>query len=346
MPAAAATAELAGLLASTSVIGLSAAGQESGGSSGGFGGGSGGGGGPAHRRAVANADPTCGATLLADQCCQILAVMLQGLLAYGEARRGGSPYVALVCLMYTLTLALMLALPHVYWQNRRWLLPCTRLLAFSINTAWQTGVGTSLVLERAAQLGVKGVVGDVLRVAAGIRSMSILLVTIFTPLPPAATFVLHLAFLPMTSNARGYCATRLMSDPLSVRRQVNAAAALDLASLPLVALMPVAAGLINTPQAAASAPTCHATLTFFQILIILAIPLLLSVYSWRPELACSDSGGTPSESTPGKLRSLAARAGAAADSGLHRLLGGTSRPAVRCVVAYYALANLWIFAGL
>lgn len=221
MPAAAATAELAGLLASTSVIGLSAAGQESGGSSGGFGGGSGGGGGPAHRRAVANADPTCGATLLADQCCQILAVMLQGLLAYGEARRGGSPYVALVCLMYTLTLALMLALPHVYWQNRlagqaermeadgvlnagnarrwasrqlvcpcaclmhmlsmlpclcappppcrcrRWLLPCTRLLAFSINTAWQTGVGTSLVLERAAQLGVKGVVGDVLRVAAG-----------------------------------------------------------------------------------------------------------------------------------------------------------------------------------
>ena len=186
--------------------------QESGGSSGGFGGAvaaarS------AHRRAVANADPTCGATLLADQCCQILAVMLQGLLAYGEARRGGSPYVALVCLMYTLTLALMLALPHVYWQNRlagqaermeadgvlnagnarRWasrqlvcpcaclmhmlsMLPClcappppaaagggcspaTRLLAFSINTAWQTGVGTSLVLERAAQLGVKGVVG-------------------------------------------------------------------------------------------------------------------------------------------------------------------------------------------
>ena len=29
---------------------------------------------------------------------------------------------------------------------------------------------------------------------------------------------------------------------------MNAAAALDLASLPLVALMPVAAGLINTPQ--------------------------------------------------------------------------------------------------
>ena len=155
-------------------------------------------------------------------------------------------------------------------------------------------------------------------------------------------------------------------DPLSARRQVAAAAALDLACLPLAALMPVAAGLITSPlgallgrsaplctrgmldgaaaaaaaarkcwrrqelsghggrawarqqaaklQSAAeaagkltpplahplpslpagapsapSAPTCHATLTFVQISLGLALPLLLSVYTWRPKLACSDA---------------------------------------------------------
>ena len=46
-------------------------------------------------------------------------------------------------------------------------------------------------------------------VFAGTRSLTILLVSTFTPLPPATTLALHLAFLPMTSNARGYCATRV-----------------------------------------------------------------------------------------------------------------------------------------
>lgn len=64
---------------------------------------------PANRHAVTVADPTCGASLLADQCSLVLVVLFQGMLALGEARRGGSPYVGLVWLVHAVTLALMLA---------------------------------------------------------------------------------------------------------------------------------------------------------------------------------------------------------------------------------------------
>ena len=36
-----------------------------------------------------------------------------------------------------------------------------------------------------------------------------LLVTVFTPLPPTVTLALRLAFLPLTTNAEGCCATRV-----------------------------------------------------------------------------------------------------------------------------------------
>ena len=117
MPGPAATAELARLLASTSVVEIVAAAGPSARRRPANGGG-GGSGGPARRHAVALADPSCGASLQADQFCQILAVVFQGILAFAEARHGGSPYVALNFVLKALTLALMLALPQVYWQNR------------------------------------------------------------------------------------------------------------------------------------------------------------------------------------------------------------------------------------
>ena len=95
----------------------------------------------------------------------------------------------------------------------------------------------------------------------------------FAPQAPAATLATQLAVMLLTANTQGYCATpvgslrrvfaaasggaqlqrmlgpqvtpplpstlQLLSDPLTAERQAAVVAALDMASLPLVALIPI-----------------------------------------------------------------------------------------------------------
>lgn len=210
---------------------------------------------------------------------------------------------------------------------------------------------------------------------AGTRCFACFFFSLFAPQAPAGTLATHLVHLLATNNSPAYCASPLLSDPLSAQRQAAAAQMLDMASLPLMAMMPelhttfkpggrlgAAAGHGGTgPQPAcgmhASAterhalpaclpavppgmPTCRGTLVFYRTLLDLLLPVLHSVYTWRPELGAR--GGAPLESCPAGLRGWVVRAAAAADEGVYRLLGGGCSLPVRCLVVYYLMANLWL----
>lgn len=75
---------------------------------------------------------------------------------------------------------------------------------------------------------------------AGIRVLSILMVCVFAPAPPAMTLVTHVALSALVMNAGGYCATHLLADQLFRRRLATVAAALEYAVIPLTALLPAA----------------------------------------------------------------------------------------------------------
>lgn len=80
------------------------------------------------------------------------------------------------------------------------------------------------------------------RADAGMRILPLMGHSAFQQLPPLASLLTHLAITALTWNPAGYCATRLLSSPLSRLRQQQAARVLEYAALPMVAAQP-AAGL-------------------------------------------------------------------------------------------------------
>lgn len=213
--------------------------------------------------------------------------------------------------------------------------------------------------------------------AAGTRALPYCILTIFAPLPPAATLVGQLLMTAVNHAPLAYCKTPLLSDPLSLQRQAAAAAALDAVCLPLACLTPVpalthAALVSGAPRRGAgtecaapgtcsgagrsgahaallrcwppagmlsAGPTCRPTVAFLHLLVGFAIPLLHSVYTWRPELAQSSAQVGQGSSS---LRSLAARASLLANTSVYRLLAGGSGPLVRIAALYYVLGNAWL----
>lgn len=89
-------------------------------------------------------------------------------------------------------------------------------------------------------------------------------------------------------------------------------------------------------------PGCRAALAYLHLVVCLAVPLFYSVHTWRPELACRSGFGAGGSGSG----SLSARAGAAADRIVHRLLGGGCGVLVGAAVAYYVLANAWLLCRL
>lgn len=117
------------------------------------------------------------------------------------------------------------------------------------------------------------------RLAPGIRLLPVLCLGIFTPQMPASALATHAAITLLTWNSTGYCSTPLLSDPLSQHRQAQVAAMLQHASLPLAALQPLAAPLLQPATGAwcgacawcfacfCSRARCHAKRTPGQLLL-------------------------------------------------------------------------------
>ena len=75
--------------------------------------------------------------------------------------------------------------------------------------------------------------------SAGMRTLPNLCMSFFMPLPPLAALLTHLALVCLTwAPAPAFCTTRLLRDPLWLRRQAHMLDALEFLVLPLAAAHP------------------------------------------------------------------------------------------------------------
>lgn len=89
---------------------------------------------------------------------------------------------------------------------------------------------------------------------------------------------------------------------------------------------------------AAPDAVCAAVMSFMHICLGLWLPLLLSVYAWRPP---------PTAARPGhSLGARARRALLRCDRALHLVLGGERSGGVRFLISWYAACNLWLLCKL
>jgi hypothetical protein len=114
-------------------------------------------------------------------------------------------------------------------------------------------VGTAAALERSATPGLVGAARDVLRLTAGTRVLGHSGGVFFFDPSPLAAVAMHIAITALTWTP-AYCDTPLIRHPLTRARVLQAAAALQAASLPLAAVQPVAAPLLadSAPGGSAS----------------------------------------------------------------------------------------------
>ena len=106
------------------------------------------------------------------------------------------------------------------------------------------------------QHGAKG--GALVCCSAGTRTLQFLYLSVFMPLPPAATLALHLWTTALTWNPAGYCATPLLRHPLAHLRQATAAAILDALTLPVAAVQPIAGPLLALNSSTGALPVTGA----------------------------------------------------------------------------------------
>lgn len=87
--------------------------------------------------------------------------------------------------------------------------------------------------------------------------------------PPAVCLFVQSMCAYLAANNSGYCATQLLSDPLSRQRTSRLAGALDLVSLPFsaVVLMPA--------DDAHEVRQCEALLAFLQLLVAVLLPMVV-----------------------------------------------------------------------
>ncbi|KAL4458900.1 hypothetical protein ABPG75_013765 [Micractinium tetrahymenae] len=87
-------------------------------------------------------------------------------------------------------------------------MPLIRLASHLLPHVRQTGVGVSLLLERAAQPGLTGLAMDVARVMAGTRQLGVAVGGITFTLPPLVMLIEQAALLGLSTNTGAYCSTQ------------------------------------------------------------------------------------------------------------------------------------------
>ncbi|KAL4457540.1 hypothetical protein ABPG75_012405 [Micractinium tetrahymenae] len=241
--------------------------------------------------------------------------------------------------------AFALAFPTVFWTHRILVLSASRIALYSVPSFRSVGVGSALVLERAAQPGWRGALADLGRVGVGTRLLGLAIGGVLIPASPAVTLAVQLTLLRLTMTP-DYCSAALLTDGLMQQRTAAAAACLQYATLPILGALPAAkasrhdAGLLHGSAPAGS--VCLATVLFLQLAACVIGPTLLSVYSW------ADPGPPAEPSGPQRwhqrCRFWAQRAEHAASCALcwllHSPAGGL---ASHLVVAWWLLAVTWFF---
>ena len=215
------------------------------------------------------------------------------------------------------------------------------------------------------------------------RSLGLALIACCHVLPPLPALLLQAGHTALTWNP-GYCSTLLLAAPLAQQRQAALARVLELGSLPLAAVQPIAGQLAATFEGEASgsegahgwaAPAltacgpvrrdggacwsrfqqcsrhadphalCVATAAWLHLTVQLILPTLFQAWLWTPP-ALSPPPPPPPPATSRARRAWRQlrRAAEAGDRGVHLALGGAAGPLVRAAVAYYLLANCWMLA--
>lgn len=92
--------------------------------------------------------------------------------------------------------------------------------------------------------------------SAGMRSLPLLCMSCFMPLPPLMALLMHVALVRLTwAPPAAFCATRLLRDPLWLQRQALLVDALEFLVLPLAAVHPhMAIGLYSEAKSLAVGP--------------------------------------------------------------------------------------------
>ncbi|KAL4457539.1 hypothetical protein ABPG75_012404 [Micractinium tetrahymenae] len=238
-----------------------------------------------------------------------------------------------------------LAFPSLFWRHRILVLSASRIALYSVPSFRSVGVGSALVLERAAQPGWRGALADLGRVGVGTRALGLALGGVLIPSPPAITLAMQLILLRLTATP-DYCSTAMMTDRLTQQRTAALAACLQHAMLPILAVLPTSqSAFFDRALLHGSAPAgsvCLATVLFLQLAACVIGPTLLSAYSW------ADPGPPAEPCWPQRwhqrCRFWAQRAEHAASCALcwllHSPAGGL---ASHLVVAWWLLAVTWFF---
>ncbi|KAL4440676.1 hypothetical protein ABPG77_000385 [Micractinium sp. CCAP 211/92] len=285
-------------------------------------------------------------SLLLHQAIVIFAACVQMAITSSQWRRmqalGRLQTVGLI-LMSGAVAVFAIAFPSSFYRHRILVLSASRLALYSVPSFRSVGVGSALVLERAARAGWRGALADLGRVGVGTRALGLGLGGVLIPSPPAITLAMQLTLLKLTMTP-DYCSTTLMTDGLTQRRAAALAALLQRASAPVLAAVPPALSLqSDAALLRGSAPTrsvCLSTLTFLQLTACVVGPGLLSVYSWQ------DPGPPERPSRPvrwhQRLRFWAACAEHASSRALCWLLHSPAGGLPTCLaVAWWLLVAAW-----
>ncbi|KAI7839086.1 hypothetical protein COHA_007228 [Chlorella ohadii] len=258
-------------------------------------------------------------------------------------------YTLLVLAAAALGFASTVALPpRFYLRHRSFLVPAQRVLLVLSPSIRQTGVGTSLILEREPREGMGGALRQPLAIVIATKLAMPITQQLMVLLPPVATAAVQAVLVVLTWNPAGYCNTPMMRHPLTVGRLRRLAAALDWASLPMLAAQSVAAGpgfVVVGMREAGEDALCYAGLTFASAGLGCALPVLLSAFCYQP---CPDqleeAGGSARLRRGGALQrwvQLAKRAVRAVDWCVARTLGGRAFRLQRPLLMWWALSYTW-----
>lgn len=229
-----------------------------------------------------------------------------------------------------------------YHRNRNLIIPVMRILGNVLPMHRRIQVSVALAMEVPPRPGVHGAVLDLMKTMTGCRALHHFLFGVFLMLPPASCLLTQATLALLAWNPHGYCATELLQSPLSQQRQRGLAATLDLLSLPLAAVQPVAELIGHTQTGLAPADAvCHATISCLCLMVQVVLPTMISALVWPRPPAGESAAEDGMACMPG-LRAAAKKAGEGADLWLRRATGATSGAWVRCLVFWYLLSNVWL----
>ncbi|KAL4427146.1 hypothetical protein ABPG77_001150 [Micractinium sp. CCAP 211/92] len=301
-----------------------------------------------------------------DQLAKLLMVSGQAMVWLGHIQKAeglvNKLLPGVVTALMLVNVLIVWGAPRFYWRHRAWLAPALRIVVLLPPSTRSAVMGTALIMDQPPRLGLKGFLGDMFRIFTGTRLLATFLGGIIILHPPATALLTQCCVVALTFHPAGYCSTQLLRHPLWAGRLARAASALELLTvLPMAAALPLASSSMRVLAGAELDPaaTCRAAVSFMQLFIGVAVPMLVATWLWQPcEGAAQAGAGVAGMDAPaagdvpaasaaplqallggrlGKLGSAAARRAAAADHWLHGWLVGPHR----LVAAWFVCGVLW-----